>query len=92
MMERRTVDKRRGERLKEDRAKKYDELGSGAMLLGVSVNLDRMESQRKEETANSNTSNIEHDLVSRSTIANYGCSLGENISCWLANGNGRCIH
>ena len=72
----RTIDKRRGERLQEDRAKKYEELGSGAMLLGVSVNLDRIESQRKEETANSNTSNIQYDLAG-STVANHG-SLGKN--------------
>jgi hypothetical protein len=40
-----TVDKCRGERLKEDRDKKYEELGFGVMLLGVRVNLERMESQ-----------------------------------------------
>ncbi|GFH44487.1 predicted protein [Chaetoceros tenuissimus] len=67
----RTVDKRRGERLKEDKAKNYEELGSGAMLLGVIVNLDRI------ETATSNTSNIQYDLAG-STVANHG-SFGKNI-------------
>ena len=46
------------------------------MLLGVSVHLNRMESQRKYEIANSNTSNIQY-ILAGFTVANHG-SLGKN--------------